>query len=85
MKSNSHSPVNKTLTAFDSRMKGVILGIKDDVPGINRMACMGLIPGVRFEVVSVHPGRGPVVIMVDNAKIAIGRSLAERIEAEPAE
>ena len=43
-----------------------------------RLAAMGLIPGTQIAV-SVNDRKGPVVVMVKDSKIALGRGMAEKI------
>jgi Fe2+ transport system protein FeoA len=51
--------------------------------GIQRkMTSLGLIVGKKIKVLSAQPFRGPIVISIDNIKIAIGRGMANRIIVE---
>ena len=45
----------------------------------NRLASMGLIPGVEVEVVS-NTYRGPVVVAVRDTRLVLGRGMAQAIE-----
>lgn len=43
-----------------------------------RLAAMGLVPGVRLRVLR-KDRRGPLVIAVHGARLAVGRNIADRI------
>ena len=44
----------------------------------SRLAAMGLVPGVEFEVIANH-SRGPLVLAVDESRIMLGRGMAEKV------
>jgi len=48
-----------------------------------RLMQMGLVPGAVVEV--LENSRGPVLVLVDGVRIAIGRGIALRILVEPLE
>lgn len=48
---------------------------------VQRLMHMGLVPGSRLVVETVHPFRGPIVVSINGTRIAIGRKLAKAIEA----
>ncbi|MDD4801735.1 MAG: FeoA family protein [Syntrophomonas sp.] len=43
---------------------------------------IGIMTGAQLELVSRHPFRGPLVIKVGNAKVALGRSVAKQVRVE---
>jgi Fe2+ transport system protein FeoA len=43
-----------------------------------RLAAMGLVPGVEFEVLS-NVFKGPVILMVGESRIMLGREMAQKI------
>lgn len=45
-----------------------------------RLWDLGLLPGTQAKVISAHPFKGPIVLEVDNTRVAIGRGLARRIQ-----
>ena len=47
-----------------------------------RLAAMGLLPGVRLDLVR-RAGRGPVVVAVKGTRIALGRGMAEKVIVAP--
>lgn len=47
-----------------------------------RMAAMGFIPGVEVEV-EANYGRGPVIVCVRGARVALGRGQARRLTVRP--
>jgi ferrous iron transport protein A len=44
----------------------------------SRLAAMGLVPGVEFEVIANH-SRGPMVLAVEESRIMLGRGMAEKV------
>jgi len=48
----------------------------------SRLAALGLVPGVRLRVLQ-RERRGPVVIAVHGARLAVGRGIADRIRVRP--
>lgn len=50
-----------------------------DAPEIYLLKVLGVRRGTMFEVQSIHPLRGPVVVKVGNRSIAIAREVAEQI------
>jgi len=47
-----------------------------------RLFDMGIMPGAELELLARHPFRGPLVIKVGNADIALGRSIANKVKVE---
>lgn len=47
-----------------------------------RLAAMGLLPGVRLDLVR-QGGRGPVVVAVKGTRIALGRGMADKVMVAP--
>ena len=48
----------------------------------NRLAALGIRPGKKITMISAHFWRGPVTVMVDKAKVAIGHGMAQKIVVE---
>ncbi|MEA3333184.1 MAG: FeoA family protein [Pseudomonadota bacterium] len=44
----------------------------------SRLAAMGLVPGVEFEVISNH-SQGPLVLAIEESRIILGRGMAEKV------
>lgn len=75
------------MRTLDAVAKGVKVKVKaiDASPGLERrLIQMGFIKGAVVEVLS-NDGKGPIVVSVDRAQIAIGRGIARRIVVEPIE
>jgi len=80
---NESSPTGEVLTLARLKTGGKARVLDLGGAGINRrLVSLGIGPGTELEVVSVHPFRGPVVVRVDGAQVAIGRGLAEKIKVE---
>jgi ferrous iron transport protein A len=44
-----------------------------------RLWDLGLLPGTKAKVICSHPFKGPILLEVDNSRLAIGRRLARQI------
>ena len=44
----------------------------------SRLASMGLVPGVEFEVIANH-NRGPLILALEGSRIMLGRGMATKI------
>jgi Fe2+ transport system protein FeoA len=44
----------------------------------SRLASMGLVPGVEFEVIANH-NRGPLILALEGSRIMLGRGIATKI------
>lgn len=70
---------------LDRLKPGQSARVKDINRGNNaqqRLMEMGLVPGVEIELLARHPFMGPVIIQLNNTRIALGRRLASAIEVE---
>ena len=68
----------KPLSTIRSGEKVSLAGIEAGRGLNSRLMAMGLVPNVEITVVSnSHPG--PFVIMVKNAKVVLGRGMAQKI------
>jgi ferrous iron transport protein A len=47
-----------------------------------KVSCLGLRVGKKATIMSSQPFRGPLVVKIDNMKIAIGRGMANKIIVE---
>jgi ferrous iron transport protein A len=47
-----------------------------------RLFEMGIMPGVELILIARHPFKGPLVIRVGNADVALGRSIANKVKVE---
>ncbi len=59
--------------------------VKEIVGGygvIHRLEALGIRPGKKITKISAHFWRGPVTVIVDKTKIAIGHGMAQKIVVE---
>lgn len=61
----------------------VLLSLQGGHEFQHRMAEMGLLPGVKFRVIS-HARYGPIIISVKDTRLMLGRGMANRIQVRPA-
>lgn len=73
------------METLDTVAKGTKVKVKaiNAPPGLqHRLLQMGFIKGAILEVLS-NDGKGPIVVSIDCAQVAIGRGIARRIIVEP--
>lgn len=70
-----------TLDAVGRNSKVRVLQITGRARLMQRLAALGVVPGVTLLVVKPH---GPAIVSLGGARIAIGRSAARAIEVEVA-
>ena len=58
---------------------GIILGIDGGHGMVMRLNTLGIIPGKKITKISSQLMRGPVMIEVDRARVALGFGMAKRI------
>ncbi len=59
--------------------------VKDTISGsgaAGRLEALGIRPGKKVTMISTHFWRGPVTVMVDKSKVAIGHGMAQKIIVE---
>lgn len=67
-----------TLGSLGKGQRGTLVGVAGGHGAQVRLAALGLRVGVEVEVLQ-NSGRGPVMVRVGNARVAIGRGLANRV------
>ena len=50
-------------------------------PFLSRLASLGFVPGARLRVIQ-NRGRGPLLVVVSDARVALGRGEADKILVE---
>ncbi len=66
------------LTDIKINQVGVINEVLDN-PLITKLFEFGLLPGAKFRVVNIAPFKGPISIVVDDARVALRQKEAEFI------
>jgi len=78
-----HSPETNTLATLTPRQRGRIVRVSDQhTERLRYLSELGLVLGVRVQVVAVAPFEGPVTVKVGKNQFAIDRRLAETIAVE---
>jgi Fe2+ transport system protein FeoA len=67
------------LSAMRTGEHGVVIGMKGGRGTLSRMASLGFTPGAEITVVQ-NFGRGPLITLVRDARIALGRGEASKIQ-----
>jgi Fe2+ transport system protein FeoA len=67
------------LSSLRAGEKGVVLGINGGRGVLQRMTSLGFVPGTEV-VILRNFGRGPIIVRIHDAHIALGRSVAGRIQ-----
>jgi ferrous iron transport protein A len=72
----------KTLNQTDAGRQVTVLEIKGGQGLKDRLLSLGIRPGKQIRKISSHFWKGPVTIMIGQARIAIGHGMAEKIMVE---
>lgn len=70
------------LDTLETGRKARVININKGAGAEQRLLEMGIVPGVEVELLAKHPFRGPVIVKLNNSRIALGRNLANSIEVE---
>ncbi len=65
------------VTSLKEGEEGVIHSISGGLSLISRLAGMGIVPGTEIKV--LRNSRGPVIVLVNNTRVALGRGQASKI------
>jgi len=71
----------KSLGDLPTRARGVVRQLMGGKDFTNRAVCMGLVPGAEIKVIQNY-GRGPLIILVQEARLALGRGEANFVLVE---
>ena len=72
--------MQKKLNEMDYDEEGVVVKIEEDLR--QKIAGVGIRAGKKIKMITKEPLKGPVVVMVDEAKTSLGLSVAEKIIME---
>ncbi|MGD2279323.1 MAG: FeoA family protein [Candidatus Omnitrophota bacterium] len=72
----------KLLTQMKPEETGVVKEILGGYNVQHRLGSMGLRPGKKVTMISSHFWCGPVTVLVDKSKMAIGHGMAQKIVVE---
>lgn len=71
-----------SLTQMVAGQSGIVAEIRGGYGLVNRLGALGVRPGKRITKLSSIFMRGPVIIQVDRAEMALGFGMARRIIVE---
>ena len=71
-----------SLTKVKMKQTAVVKEIIGGYDVIRRLESMGIRPGKKVTMISSHFWRGPVTVMVDKSKVAIGHGIAQKVLVE---
>jgi ferrous iron transport protein A len=69
------------MNSIEVGQKVKVLGVEDK-GAEKRLFEIGIMTGAELQIISRHPFQGPLVIKIGNANIALGRSIAGKVEVE---
>jgi Fe2+ transport system protein FeoA len=69
----------KTLIECPTGEEFKVLRVNVGYHAKRRLACLGIIPGVKIKIKRTAPFRGPVEIIVKGTSLVLGRGLASKI------
>ena len=70
------------LTQLKAKQTAIVKEILGGEGVYNRLNSLGVRPGKKITMISAHFWRGPVTILIDKMKIAIGHGMARKIMVE---
>ena len=70
------------LTQLKNKEEGIIKEVLGGDEVVSRLNSLGVRPGKKVTKMSAHFWRGPITIMIDKMKIAIGHGMAQKIMVE---
>ena len=73
-----------SLVELEAGQAGTVVGCGGGPGLMSRLAAMGFTPGSRVSVLNNH-GRGPLLVLVHGARVALGRGEAARVLVRPEE
>ena len=73
-----------SLSALRTGEKGVVIGIVGGRGMLVRMASLGFVPGTQV-VILQNFRHGPIIVQAHDARIALGRGIARRIQMRRSE
>lgn len=71
-----------TLSQMDAGQTGLVIQVAGGFGLIRRLEALGIRPGKKVTKISSMFFRGPVTLRIDNAQVAIGFGMANRIIVE---
>jgi ferrous iron transport protein A len=77
-------PDEVPLSSLRTGEKGVVIGTAGGRGMLERMASLGFVPGTQV-VILQNFRRGPIIVRVHDARIALGRGVACRIQMRRSE
>ena len=72
-------PTIKRLIEYPTGEELKVLRVNVGYHAKRRLACLGIIPGVKIKIKRIAPFRGPVELIVKGTSLVIGRGLAFKI------
>ena len=72
----------KMLTQLRDKQSAVVKEVRGGMGVSRRLEALGIRPGKRIHLISSHFWGGPVTVLVDKTKVAIGRGMAQKIIVE---
>jgi len=72
-------PIIKRLIEYPTGEELKVLRVNVGYHAKRRLACLGIIPGVKIKIKRIAPFRGPVELIVKGTSLVIGRGLAFKI------
>jgi ferrous iron transport protein A len=70
------------LTQLKAKQTAVVKEIIGGYGVSRRLESLGIRPGKRITMISSHFWRGPVTVIIDKSKVAIGHGMAQKILVE---
>jgi ferrous iron transport protein A len=72
--------MDKKLSEMSYGEEGIVKSIEESLR--NKVAGMGIRVGKKLKMITKHPIKGPVVVLVDEARTSLGLGIASKIIIE---
>lgn len=71
-----------SLTELKEKQSGIVKELRGGESAESRLHSLGIRPGKKITKIGSHFWRGPVTVLVDKTKIAIGHGMAHKVVVE---
>jgi len=72
------------LSTLSTNARGIVVEITAGKDAVRRLASLGLTPGAEITVIQ-NPRYGPLIVLVRNVRLALGRGEAQKIQVRRCE
>ena len=71
--------MGENLAQMRAGKAGIVMSVEGGMGAAQRLESLGIRPGARISKISAHFFKGPVVVSVNNRRLALGYGLAQKV------